>query len=174
MERLTKAELAQEKQWSTTPEGHHSILLASIERLTPLACHFAKRGGICEPDDLISIGWIAMGKCIKRWVPQVGVPFWSYAKPFVKAAMVRAVKEAATPQPDTPIDPDTTPMPMEEDRLTLEGLTATQRAVIEMRLLQVPRASEQETRKALGLSLRELRKELWEALGILKAQHYPR
>jgi RNA polymerase sigma factor (sigma-70 family) len=167
MERLTEAELAQEEEWSATPAGREIILKACLERLEILARHFTKRGNLCEPDDLVSVGFIALTEAMARWEPRPGIPFWAYAKQSVKSAMVRALKAATTPQAE--IDPDIMPAKASGEVPILEGLTPRQRQIVEMRLLQTPQQSEREICRDLGLSLPDLRQELWQALETLRA-----
>lgn len=166
MERLTNAELAQEKEWSTTSAGREIILKGCLERLQILACHFTKRGNLCEPDDLVSVGFLALNEAMARWEPRPGIPFWAYAKQSVRSAMVRALKASTTPQAE--VDPDMMPAKASGEVPILEGLTPIQRQIVEMRLLQSPQQSEQQICRDLGISLPDLRRDLWQALETLR------
>lgn len=166
----TRAELKRERELSLTKSGRETLLNEAIQKLTPMANYLASPGGMCEPGDLVSIGYLAMRAAIDRWEPRPGVTFWGYARASVKSAMVRALKNAITPQLLDPVDVDRLSESEPEPLPEIEGLTPFQRRVVDMRLLQRPKASEQETAKALGATRQRVREELWQALQILGQQ----
>lgn len=66
----------------------HASVLRSMARAWTTQAH--------QWDDLISEGNLALICCIDGYVPREGVPFFAYARPFVRAAMRREVfKNAA-------------------------------------------------------------------------------
>ena len=155
-------------------EDKTAILLDAAEQMRPMAYHFAKSGELCEPGDLLSAGYIAMAKAIEGWEPRPGIPFWAYAKPFVRTAMLGAIKAAQTPQLPSPppMELFVSACPPGQNVLInehLQALPELQRKVIGMRLLQSPRVAEGEASRALGISRSRLRRELWEAISALRA-----
>jgi RNA polymerase sigma factor (sigma-70 family) len=168
---LTPSEIRLERRRARTPQGREQILADTLPRMQDLAGRLTRPGQLCEPGDLLSIGYLAAEHALGRWVPKPGVPFWAYAKAFVRAAMFRALSEASTPQPDSPVDPDVTVRPDEESNPycdAIEALPTSQRRAIELRLLQSPPATEREAAKELGLTLPEFRALLWQALADLQ------
>jgi DNA-directed RNA polymerase sigma subunit (sigma70/sigma32) len=168
LNKATPADLKRERKLAGSKRGRAALLAEMVDRLPVLANQLGKPGNLCEPGDLVSVGYLAMQAAMERWKPRPGIPFWAYAKPSVRSAMVRALMGAATPQPVEPIEPDMFPASPAAQSTVLDALTSTQRRVVEMRLLQRPIATERETCKVLGLTRDEVRVAMWEALESLK------
>jgi RNA polymerase sigma factor (sigma-70 family) len=160
----------EEHEHAGTPAGRRLVLDSLLPFIERAAHRYSQPGKVCEPGDLVSIGYMAAARKIEHWQPRPGVPCWAYLKPFVRSAMSKAVREANTP---TDYDPEFLPCqlnegPTEHER-KLAKLPEAQRRVVEMRLIQTPRATEREAAKVLGVNVREIRRLLWQALETLKS-----
>ena len=81
------------------PADMDSIVRAHEYRIRYLASRFS---GACIHKDLAQEGRIAFWQACQKWRPEFGASYWTYARRFVFAAMVRAASRIGTI--DTPPD----------------------------------------------------------------------
>lgn len=164
----------EEQRARSTPAGREAMLEAIMPRLEVLAASYTRPGRVCEPGDLITLGWVEARRVLGRWEPRPGVPFWAYAKPFVRAVMRRAVMGAQTPSECDPeiLQMEAPPSSGKRWEAKLECLSPFEKEVVEWRLLAQPRPCETEVAKKLGVTAAEVREALWVALAKLKENRH--
>lgn len=96
---------------------------------------------LCEAGDLAAAGWLALQSCVARYVPGRAA-FWTYARPFVRAAFRRERQCMTGPRAemlalDETTEPATTEEPAGLNALLEQAVPdATDRALVIGRLVE--------------------------------------
>lgn len=68
------------------------LLLQSLDLVRPIAAGYARTSSACL-EDLIQVGVLGLFKAAEGFQPSNGVPFWAYARPHVRGAILHYLRD---------------------------------------------------------------------------------